>query len=140
MSKRLILIILSLIVVLLSVYMYQEFLDEYRNKNLIKDFEQHQELFEEIVEMFPIGKYQKITGGNYDSNEDTLNYVFNELHYTEIYSDYQGNVFFNKFEKGANFKGLVYVNSPSYVVGILKTKSIYINADDKWIIYYSHGL
>ena len=108
--------------------------------NLKADFEQYKNIFEEVVEIFPHANYVRIKRDEYIGNNEFILYLFTELNFTEIYSDWHGNVFFNRFSEGISFDGIVYLNNPSYVVGIMKTESISIDVEGKWILHYSHGL
>ena len=107
---------------------------------LRKDFKQNRDVFENVIAMFEIDEYKKFSAKTYAGNDKDLNYLFKNLKYTEVYSDYFGNVFFNKFAEGINFNGLVYLNDKSYVVGIIKTKSVFIDSAERWIIHRFHGL
>lgn len=140
MYKKIVVSLLSVVAVLLAVNIYFELTESYEAEALKKDFEQNQEIFEKAVELFPYGEYKKITAVSNDRSNEYINCLFEDLQYTEIYSDYSGNVFFNRFEEGINFRGLVYVTDSGSVIGIIKTKSIVIDNEGKWIIHYSHGL
>lgn len=111
-----------------------------RETSIRDDYITYKGNFESIISLFPDDDYYKITSENYDKSNNNLCLIFEELQYSKIYSDYKGNVFFDKFGDGLSFHGLVYLKSPEYVIGIPKTKSEYISEDKKWCVYYAHGL
>ena len=129
-----------IVVVLFMCGIIQEQVKKARWESIETDFRENQIVFEDICEWLPVGEYYKITRENYDAGVDALNIVFSELGYKEIYIDSLGNVFFNKFEEGINFRGLVYLNNASYVIGLPKTESRILSGTVKWAVHYSHGL
>ena len=129
-----------IVVVLFMCGVIQEQVQKARWESIETDFRENQIVFEDICELLPVGEYYIITRENYDTGVDALNIVFSELGYKEIYIDSLGNVFFNKFEEGINFRGLVYLNNASYVIGLPKTESRILSGTVKWAVHYSHGL
>lgn len=106
------------------------------DKQIKSDYQKYHDVFNSLLELMPQDKYYKISARDYDKNNDALKFVFEELGYTEIYTDFKGNVFFNRFSEGITFRGLVYLANKNYVVGIPESETIYISQDEKWIAYY----
>ena len=109
-------------------------------ENIRNDYITYYEDFENVVSLFPVDNYYVISSENFDESNSHLVRIFKELQYNKIYSDYKGNVFFDKYGDGLGFYGLVYLRSPEYVIDILKTRSHFIDQNRKWCIYYAHGL
>jgi len=133
-------VLLAVLVAFTACTVYQEWESSSRTESIRNDLFQYQNIFEDTFRLFSLGSYHKISRENYDKNNASLIFLFEELNYKEIYSDFHGNIFFNKFEEGINFRGLVYLRNSSYVVGFIKTKSIVLDDEGKWIAHYSHGL
>lgn len=109
---------------------------------IYNDFSNYKEKFENVVSTFADSEhnaYNAIEKDTYPDNED-LDFIFNELGYMRIYLDYDGNVYFQKLGDVLSFRGIVYLKNNGDIIGILKTKAVYIDDSGKWIAYYSHGL
>ncbi len=139
-------VILTIFIVALSAYFISELIQLYSHRlrtnqleSIRNDYLNHQYVFEQTVKLFPEDGFNRISLQDYDKNNEALAIIFEDLKYIDIYS-HKGNVYFNKFGDGLSFDGMVYLRNPSYVVGIIKTQTIYLDNSGKWISYYSHGL
>ena len=103
------------------------------------DFLYHRQCFEEALSEFPSGTYLRINKKDYNNGISSLSCLFERLGYVEIYSDFAGNVYFNKFGDRLTFIGIVYLRKPSLVIDKLKSVT-YVYLDNDWIVYYFHGL
>lgn len=77
---------------------------------ITKDYEQYKEVFARVAEkeLFSKPEYTRITKEDYDTSNEDLVLLFEQLGYIEIYDFSDNTAYFNKYNSIWDFAGLVY--------------------------------